>query len=188
MMPTPGWPPGRPPVARPSSRAWRAARGSAATGAAEALVRRRSVRASIAATGDELAFYHYQLGEMLRGRNALAEAEAAYRAALDAQPDHVPSMGGLALVLAAGGDRDEAIRLLRARDRAPARARPRGRPRRPLRARRPRLRTPRISGRSSSGSPRSARPTAASTTGSSSSSSPITIATRIEPSRSRRPS
>jgi tetratricopeptide (TPR) repeat protein len=49
---------------------------------------------------------------MLRGRNAFADAEAAYRAALAAQPDHVPSQAGLALVLAARGDTDAATRIL----------------------------------------------------------------------------
>jgi len=79
---------------------------------AEALVREAIRAASFVEDGDEVAFYHYQLGEMLRARNAFAEAEAEYRAALDAQPDHVPSSGGLALVRAALGDRGEAIRLL----------------------------------------------------------------------------
>ncbi len=101
----------RPPViSRLARRAWL----GGDTVLAETLVRDAIRGASIAATGDENAFYNYQLGEMLRARNALAEAEDAYRAALEAQPDHVPSMGGLALVLAAGGDRDAAVRLLEA--------------------------------------------------------------------------
>ncbi len=99
----------RPPVlSRLARRAWLGGE----AGRAEELVREAIRAASLAEGGDELAFYHYQLGEMLRGRNALGEAEAEYRSALDAQPDHVPSMGGLALVLAAGGDEHEAIRLL----------------------------------------------------------------------------
>ena len=99
----------RPPIlSRLARRAWL---GGDVEGA-EALVDEAIRAASLAEGGDELAFYHYQLGEMLRARNAFAEAEAEYRAALEAQPDHVPSSGGLALVLAATGGRDEAIRLL----------------------------------------------------------------------------
>lgn len=101
----------RPPIlSRLARRAWL----SGDVEGAEALAREAIRAASIAEGGDELAFYHYQLGEMLRSRNAFAEAEAEYRAALAAQPDHVPSSGGLALVLAATGGRDEPIRLLEA--------------------------------------------------------------------------
>ena len=108
----------RPPViSRMARRAWL----GGDTERAEALVRDAIRAASLAEGGDELAFYHYQLGEMLRSRNALDEAEAEYRAALEAQPDHVPSMGGLAFVLAAGGASDGAIALLEsATERHPA--------------------------------------------------------------------
>jgi tetratricopeptide (TPR) repeat protein len=101
----------RPPIlSRLARRAWLGGDAEAA----EALVHEAIRAASYLGGGDEVAFYHYQLGEMLRARNAFADAEAEYLAALDAQPDHVPSSGGLALVRAALGDRDEAIRLLEA--------------------------------------------------------------------------
>ncbi len=61
---------------------------------------------------DQIAFYHFQLGEMLRGSNALDRAADAYTAALEAQPLHVPSMAGLARVREAQGRRAEAIELL----------------------------------------------------------------------------
>jgi tetratricopeptide (TPR) repeat protein len=99
----------RPPIlSRLARRAWL---GGDVEGA-EALVREAIRAASLVEGGDELAFYHYQLAEMLRARNAFADAEAEYRAALDAQPDHVPSSGGLALVLAATRRSGEAIRML----------------------------------------------------------------------------
>ena len=97
-------------LSRLARRAWLDGR----VDAAEALVHDAIAGAQLAGTDDERAFYHFQLAEMLRGRNALADAEAAYRAALELQPDHVPSMGGLARVLEAQGRRDEAIPLLEA--------------------------------------------------------------------------
>ena len=101
----------RPPIlSRLARRAWL----GGDVEAAEALVREAIRAASLVEAGDEVAFYHYQLGEMLRARNAFGEAEAEYRAALDAQPDHVPSSGGLGLVHAARGGRSEAIRMLEA--------------------------------------------------------------------------
>jgi tetratricopeptide (TPR) repeat protein len=81
---------------------------------AESLVR-DAIRASVLiGSDDERAFFHFQLGEMLRSRDALPDAEAAYRAAMELQPDHAPSAAGLARVLEARGHRDEAIPLLEA--------------------------------------------------------------------------
>jgi tetratricopeptide (TPR) repeat protein len=81
---------------------------------AEKLVRDAIAGAQLAGTDDERAFFQFQLAEMLRARNALGDAEEAYRAALRSQPDHVPSLGGLARVLEEQGRRDEAIPLLEA--------------------------------------------------------------------------
>jgi tetratricopeptide (TPR) repeat protein len=61
---------------------------------------------------DEIAFYHVQLGDLHRMRGGVADAEAAYMVALDALPDHVPAIAGLARVREAQGRRDEAIALL----------------------------------------------------------------------------
>lgn len=79
---------------------------------AEDLVGRAIDAAVLIGSDDERAFYNYQLAEMLRWRNALTDAEAAYRDALMHQPDHVPAMGGLARVLEAQGKRAEATELL----------------------------------------------------------------------------
>jgi Flp pilus assembly protein TadD len=79
---------------------------------AEDLVGRAIDAAVLIGSDEERAFYHYQLAEMLRWRNALTDAEAAYRDALMHQPDHVPAMGGLARVLEAQGKRAEATELL----------------------------------------------------------------------------
>jgi tetratricopeptide (TPR) repeat protein len=95
-------------LSRLARRAWL---GGDVTGA-EALVREAIEGALLVGSSDERAFYHYQLAEMLRWRDALDESAAAYRAALDLQADHAPSMGGLARVLEARGERGEAIRLL----------------------------------------------------------------------------
>jgi Flp pilus assembly protein TadD len=97
-------------LSRLARRAWL----DGAVGDAETLVREAIRGALLVGSADERAFYHYQLAEMLRWRNALDEAEVEYRAALADQPDHVPSMGGLARVLEARGQREDAIRLLEA--------------------------------------------------------------------------
>lgn len=82
------------------------------TDAAETLVAEAIAGARVTASAEQVAFYHFQLAEMLRGRNELDGAAAGYEAALAAQPGHVPSLGGLARVREAQGRRDEAIALL----------------------------------------------------------------------------
>lgn len=81
---------------------------------AQALLEEAVTAAEATGFADQVAFSHFQLAELLRGRNALDRAAEAYGAALAAQPDHVPSMGGLARVREAQGRRAEAIRLLEA--------------------------------------------------------------------------
>jgi tetratricopeptide (TPR) repeat protein len=61
---------------------------------------------------DAVAFYQFQLGDLCRASGELAKAEAAYLASLDALPDYVPAMAGLAAVLEATGRRGEAIDVL----------------------------------------------------------------------------
>jgi tetratricopeptide (TPR) repeat protein len=61
---------------------------------------------------DAVAFYQFQLGDLCRASGELARAEAAYAASLDALPDYVPAMAGLAAVLEATGRRAEAIGVL----------------------------------------------------------------------------
>jgi tetratricopeptide (TPR) repeat protein len=61
---------------------------------------------------DAVAFYQFQLGDLHRAGGDLVKAEAAYSASLDALPDYVPAMAGLAAVMEATGRRDEAIGLL----------------------------------------------------------------------------
>jgi tetratricopeptide (TPR) repeat protein len=61
---------------------------------------------------DAVAFYQFQLGDLCRAGGELIRAEAAYSASLDALPDYVPAMAGLAAVLQATGRRDEAIGIL----------------------------------------------------------------------------
>jgi tetratricopeptide (TPR) repeat protein len=73
-------------------------------------------RRAIAESGDEPAesgaFYRFQLGELHRAAGRVAEAEAAYREALEILEGHVPASAGLARVLEAQGDRAGAIELL----------------------------------------------------------------------------
>ena len=61
---------------------------------------------------DEVAFFHVQLGDLHRAVGRLSDAERAYATALDALPDHVPALAGLARVREAEGRRAEAITLL----------------------------------------------------------------------------
>jgi tetratricopeptide (TPR) repeat protein len=81
---------------------------------AQALLEEGVTAAEATGFADQVAFSHFQLAELLRGRNALDRAAESYGAALAAQPDHVPSMGGLARVREAQGRRAEAIQLLEA--------------------------------------------------------------------------
>ncbi|HYM53011.1 MAG TPA: tetratricopeptide repeat protein [Candidatus Dormibacteraeota bacterium] len=80
--------------------------------AALVLVAEAVTRAGDEGFADQVAFYQFQLGELLRGSGALDRAADAYTAALQALPLHVPSMGGLAMVREAQGRRAEAIELL----------------------------------------------------------------------------
>ncbi len=59
-----------------------------------------------------IAFYEFQLGELLRGEDRLDEAAVSYERALQAVPTNVPALGGLARVREAQGRRTEAIELL----------------------------------------------------------------------------
>jgi tetratricopeptide (TPR) repeat protein len=61
---------------------------------------------------DAVAFYQFQLGDLQRATGDLDRARAAYSASLDALPEYVPAMAGLAAVLEASGRRSEAIGLL----------------------------------------------------------------------------
>lgn len=61
---------------------------------------------------DAEAFYAFQLGDLHRAAGEFETAETAYRAALNALPDYVPAMSGLAGVLAATDRRSDAIRIL----------------------------------------------------------------------------
>ena len=63
---------------------------------------------------DAEAFYAFQLGDLRRATGDLPAAAAAYERSLDALPDYVPAMAGLALVRNAEGDRNAAIALLEA--------------------------------------------------------------------------
>lgn len=80
--------------------------------AAEAGMRAAVDAAEVEGFADQAAGYRLQLAELLRGENRLDEAAAAYEAVLDAVPDHVRAMGGLARVREAQGRRAEAIELL----------------------------------------------------------------------------
>lgn len=81
---------------------------------AEALLVEAVAAAEADGFADRTAFHHFQLAELLRGRNELDRAAEEYGAALVATPNHVPSMGGLARVREAQGQRAEAIELLEA--------------------------------------------------------------------------
>jgi tetratricopeptide (TPR) repeat protein len=80
--------------------------------AAEDRMRAAIDAAEIEGFADQAAGYRLQLAELLRGENRLDEAAAAYEAVLDAVPDHVRAMGGLARVREAQGRRAEAIEML----------------------------------------------------------------------------
>jgi tetratricopeptide (TPR) repeat protein len=64
-----------------------------------------------AGTPGEVAFAREQLGNLAWTVGHLREAEDHYRAALAADPQHVPAMFGLARVYFAGGHIDEALRI-----------------------------------------------------------------------------
>lgn len=80
--------------------------------AAEAQMRQAIEVAVTEGFADQIAFYRYQLAELLRGENRVGEAAAEYEAVLEAVPDHVPALGGLARIREAQGRRDEAVELL----------------------------------------------------------------------------
>jgi len=61
---------------------------------------------------DAIAFYRFQLGELLRQRGDANGAAASYAAALAALPDYVPATVGLARAREAQGRRADAIALL----------------------------------------------------------------------------
>ncbi len=100
----------------PSPAAWsRLARLAFLTGdttGAIRLVARAAATSMDEGAPDAVAFYQYQLGELRRAAGDLPGAQAAYSASLDALPDYVPAMAGLAAVRATTGHLDEAIRLL----------------------------------------------------------------------------
>jgi tetratricopeptide (TPR) repeat protein len=79
---------------------------------AEALLVEAIVVAQADGFADRTAFHHFQLAELLRGRNELDRAAEEYAGALSENPEHVPSMGGLARIRDAQGRRAEAIQLL----------------------------------------------------------------------------
>ncbi|MEP6470309.1 MAG: tetratricopeptide repeat protein, partial [Chloroflexota bacterium] len=76
------------------------------------LVARAAAVSREAGAPDAVAFYQFQLGDLCRAGGDLVRAEAAYSASLDALPEYVPAMAGLAAVLEATGRRSEAISLL----------------------------------------------------------------------------
>ncbi|MBA2633948.1 MAG: tetratricopeptide repeat protein [Chloroflexi bacterium] len=82
------------------------------TVAAEAGMRAAVEAAEIEGFADQAASYRLQLAELLRGENRVDEAAAVYEAILDATPDHVRAMGGLARIREAQGRRADAIELL----------------------------------------------------------------------------
>jgi tetratricopeptide (TPR) repeat protein len=76
---------------------------------AERLVSRAAAAAREEGAPDAEAFYQFQLGDLNRAAGDLGQAEAAYAAALDALPDYVPAMAGLAAVFEATDRRPLAI-------------------------------------------------------------------------------
>ena len=100
----------------PSPAAWsRLGRLAFLTGDSDGAIRlvARAAAASLAeGAPDAVAFYQFQLGELRRATGDLPRARAAYSASLEALPDYVPAMAGLAAVGAATGQLDEAIGIL----------------------------------------------------------------------------
>jgi hypothetical protein len=52
---------------------------------------------------------YYQLGRYLHGQNRLAEAERAYRKALEADPDYIDALNGLGAIQACRGELEQAL-------------------------------------------------------------------------------
>jgi len=80
--------------------------------AAEAKMREAIDAAVVEGFTDQIAFYRFQLAELLRGENRVDEAASEYEAILETVPDHVPTLGGLARIREAQGRRTDAIELL----------------------------------------------------------------------------
>ncbi|HYN64596.1 MAG TPA: tetratricopeptide repeat protein [Candidatus Limnocylindrales bacterium] len=100
----------------PSPAAWsRLGRLAFLTGDADGAMRLIARAASVSreeGAPDAVAFYQFQLGDLCRASGQLVKAETAYAASLDALPDYVPAMAGLAAVQEATGRRGEAISML----------------------------------------------------------------------------
>ncbi|MFI5956705.1 tetratricopeptide repeat protein [Cryptosporangium sp. NPDC051539] len=80
------------------------------TGRAAALLR-RGVEPGAAPA--DIAFCRFHLGELARSAGDYSAASAQYRAALTADPAHLPARAGQARVLEARGDRAGAVRIYR---------------------------------------------------------------------------
>ncbi len=78
------------------------------SGDAAGAVDRYRAAAELDLSSQERARVHYRLASLLRQRGDLGDAAEQYRRALDAEPELIPALGGLAGMLAQGGRMREA--------------------------------------------------------------------------------